>query len=395
MRKDGVTWMKTEPTGVKGDGAMKTLTVTTCGTSLLTNGADREALSFLRNNANKREEEYGAEEKSRLLALVEERRGHLLSARDEAEIRRLSAELNGFIGCYRRAGGLADAAGDMHFLICTDTFQGRLTAGLLSDWGEKRGIKMTVQPIEDLNTRDMSAFRLGINNLVEWCSAVLPGYRQASWRILFNLVGGFKSLQGYMQALGMFYADETLYIFEAGGELLSIPRLPVDFNESARRSVVDNFSVARRLRWQSLPMKQCSGLPETMLDIVDGECTFSAWGKLMFEQVSAKLYGERLLPPLSDRIRFSSATESEAGKLDPDKKVLLNRAIDNLSRFLENGTNLSSFDFRALKGDPKEDSTHEFNLWSTQNAWRGFCHYACEEGKKVIVVDSIDAGIGH
>ena len=58
-----------------------------------------------------------------------------------------------------------------------------------------------------------------------------------------------------MQALGMFYADETLYIFEAGGELLSIPRLPVDFNESARQSVVDNFSVARRLTWRALDLR--------------------------------------------------------------------------------------------------------------------------------------------
>ena len=183
-----MSWMKTEPAGLKGDGSMMALTVTTCGTSLLTNGADREDIPFLRNNANKREEEYSAEDRSRLLALVEERRGRLFSARDEAEIRRLSAELNGFIGCYRRAGDLADAAGDMHFLICTDTFQGRLTANLLSEWGKERGINMTVQPIEDLNTRDMSAFRLGINNLVEWCSATLPGYRQSSWRILFNLV---------------------------------------------------------------------------------------------------------------------------------------------------------------------------------------------------------------
>ena len=63
--------MRAEPTEVKGDGPMRMLTVTTCGTSILTNGADREDLPFLRNNANKREEEYGAEEKSRLLALVE------------------------------------------------------------------------------------------------------------------------------------------------------------------------------------------------------------------------------------------------------------------------------------------------------------------------------------
>ena len=87
--------------------------------------------------------------------------------------------------------------------------------------------------------------------------------------------------------------------------------------------------------------------------------------------------------------------ESEAAKLDPDKRVLLNRAIDNLSRYLdtEGRINLSSFNFRALEGDPKPPSTHEFNLWSTQNAWRGFCHY--ENGKGSLVVDAIDKGIGH
>ena len=133
LMKGWCGFMRTGPAEVRGDGPMRTLTVTTCGTSILTNGADREDLPFLRNNANKREEEYGAEEKSRLLALVEERRGRLLSAKNEAEIRRLSAELNGFIGCYRRDGELADAAGDIHFLICTDTFQGRLTANLLNE----------------------------------------------------------------------------------------------------------------------------------------------------------------------------------------------------------------------------------------------------------------------
>ena len=43
----------------------------------------------------------------------------------------------------------------------------------------------------------------------------MPGYRQSHYRVVFNLVGGFKSLQGYMNTLGMFYADEIIYIFEA------------------------------------------------------------------------------------------------------------------------------------------------------------------------------------
>ena len=370
------------------------LTISTCGTSILTNGLGQEDNAFLRSNANKQEGEYGREDKAKLLNLVEEKRNRLLNASNEAAPRRLSAELNGLMGIYDREGGLAAAARDTHFLICTDTFQGRLSAHVLEEWGRTLGIGLNVNPVKDLNTSSMSSFRLGINNLVEWCNAVLPGYR-GSHRILFNLVGGFKSLQGYMQTLGMFYADETFYIFESGGELLSIPRLPVDFTESAKRVVLENLAVVRRLQWRSLPVKDCAGLPETMLDIVEGECSLSVWGKLIFDHASAEIYGKELLPPLSDRIYFSNRMESEAAKLDPDKRILLNRAIDNLSRYLdtEGRINLSSFNFRALEGDPKPPSTHEFNLWSTQNAWRGFCHY--ENGKGSLVVDAIDKGIGH
>ena len=138
-----------------------TTTATTCGTSVLNNGASSEDTKFLNTNANKRQGEYSEEERERLLKIVEIRRAELLEA-DEAKVRKMSAELNGFVACYLRDGGrLSDAAQDLHFLIHTDTWQGRLVAELLRDWGEARGIAMAPILIEDLNTANLDEFRLG------------------------------------------------------------------------------------------------------------------------------------------------------------------------------------------------------------------------------------------
>ncbi|MBK8043622.1 MAG: hypothetical protein IPK21_13770 [Haliscomenobacter sp.] len=66
-----------------------------------------------------------------------------------------------------------------------------------------------------------------IKDLLKWCDETLPGYRTAGYEIIFNLTGGFKSLQGYLNTIGMFYADRIVYIFESGQEVIAIPKLPV------------------------------------------------------------------------------------------------------------------------------------------------------------------------
>lgn len=253
------------------------VTVTTCGTSTLTNGASQEDIKFLRVNANKRREQYTPEERTRLQGIADVTRARLLNA-DEDGARRISAELNGFIGFYRRGGKMKEAAQDTHHLIHTDTWQGQIAAELLRDWGAARDIKLNTDRIEDLNTASVEEFRVGINNLVEWCVSALPGYRAQGYEVIFNLVGGFKSLQGYMQTLGMFYADETIYIFETGAELLSIPRLPVDFAAQAKQAVLDHFDSFRRMQREDIPRTECAGIPETLLYIVDGKCSLSEWG---------------------------------------------------------------------------------------------------------------------
>lgn len=367
---------------------MLQITVSTCGTSVFTNGAQRDDVQFLRENANKKEVDYTNEELTKINGLIAVKREKLISA-ELREVQTLSAELNGLISFYGNGAELDEARQNIHYLIHTDTYQGIKAAELIHDWGEHNGISMTPVKIDDLNTASVEEFRLGVNNLVEWCTWTLPGYRSQGYSVIFNLVGGFKSLQGYMQTLGMFYADETIYIFETGGELLSIPKMPVDFSANAKQAVIDNATAFRRMQWASIPRLKCPGIPETLLDIVDGECTISAWGKIIWDEVRRVLY-ESILPPLSKRISITSKAERA---IPPNRIKDFNEAVDKLSHYMDSGMkdSFSSCNLRQLTANPLPPSTHEFNLWPDMGGWRGFCHY---EGDKLII-DDAGMGLGH
>lgn len=372
---------------------MRTIYVVTCGTSILTNGASETDRIFLRENANKLEQDYSPEERDRLENIAASRRETLLGESDEARICRCSAELNGFLN-YRRANLTAQhSAGDMAYFVCTDTFQGKLTAGILADWSRKHEMAADVVKVEDLNTASVESFHNGVNNLIEWCRTTLPASRERGSRIVFNLIGGFKTLQGYMQTLGMLYADEIFYIFESGREIITIPRLPLDISSAAQKAIRAHLAVVRRMNYRDLPAAECAGLPETMLTVIDGQCTLSAWGRVIFDQVKKELYQERLQPPMIDSFEFSPGAKNDAEKLDPQQRRMLNNAIDDFGAYLETGQNLQRLDFRALKGNRKPPSTYEFNTWSTQNGWRAFCHY--EQDRQKWIIDSFDVGIGH
>ena len=368
------------------------VTVTTCGTSILTNKPEPGDVNFIRANANKRKEQYTPEEAAKINDIANARRTRLLNA-DEEATRQLSAELNGFISYYKRDGKLNDAVKDMHYLIHTDTYQGCKTAELIQEWGAARGIKFIPVKIDDLNTASVEEFRMGINNLIEWCGLALTGYRSQNYEVIFNLVGGFKSLQGYMQTLGMFYADETIYIFETGSELLSIPKMPVDFNAQAKQAVISNFEVFRKMQRGDISREECVAIPETLLDIMDGRCSLSAWGKVVWDECKKDAYSIKILPPASSRIIVSDNARKTCEELGPERIKMMNNVLDKLSLYVEsNGKlNLQGCDFKKLEGNKVPPSTHEFDLWADIGGWRGFCHW---EGDK-LKIDSISMGLGH
>src|SRR5439155_15246598 len=129
---------------------------------------------------------------------------------------------------------LGQAKGDMHYLIATDTALGKMAAETIKEFLRGLHIPTDVYSPVRLSSAEPQDFSKGIKDLMHWCERHIPDYRKAGYRVIFNLTGAFKSLQGYLNIVGMFYADQIVYIFETGS-LISIPRLPVRVDIEALR----------------------------------------------------------------------------------------------------------------------------------------------------------------
>jgi len=356
-----------------------------CGTSLLTNQVSDLERKLVGKHANtKQKSEVPADDLEQLESLID-RVAQKVASADFESATRMSAELNTIIKLYD--GRIANN-NDFHQLICTDTWLGETTANFVATWLQAQGLTVDVKRQVDLQTRDIEAFQLALSEIVEWCEQTIPGYRQRGYRIIFNLTGGFKSVQGFLQTLAAFYADETVYIFETSKDLLRIPRLPVEMNPG--NVIRDNLEAFRKLAL-GLDSVNLDRIPETLLMQVDGKTCFSSWGDLVWKNTKDKIYQEQLFPPLSDRLKFGSNFERSIKGILPDRLVLVNNRLDQLSKFLEtNGEyNPPSLDFKPLKGAGRLLSTHEVDAWNDRDAKRIFGHY---EGN-IFVLDILDVGL--
>lgn len=361
--------------------------LSTCGTSLLTNGRSNEERSLVNRYANAKTRDevtaQSAEHVNRLDAIIADVQTRMQNASPD-DAKRLSAELNGLLTFY---SGQKIPGGDQHVLLCTDTWLGYEAASIVADWLRQHGgAVQEVKQQRDLQTSDLESFQVALADLVRWCEDCLPGYRQSSYHIVFNLTGGFKSVQGFMQTLALFYADETVYIFESGSALLRIPRLPVRM--VATEEIGRNLRTFRRLA-NKLPVSNVSGIPETLLMSINGEHALSAWGELVWQQSKRDLYAEHLYPPPSDRIVFGPAFKQSVRRLSPDRLRILNERIDDLAVYLEQDINRNRLDFKPLHGNPRSPSTHECDAWADRDAKRIFGHY---EGS-VFVLDELAQGL--
>lgn len=361
--------------------------LSSCGTSLLTNGADPAGRKLIYSHANAvKKEDVPLEDLTQIEAIIEEVRQRLTEA-NTAEAAGLSAEINGISKILEIS---AHSRGDFHQLLSTDTWLGETTAGLVRDWLENRyeGIIVDVLRHPDLQTKDMAAFQLSLTELVRILSRDVPSYAAGGYRIIFNLTGGFKSVQGFLQSIANFYADETVYVFETAGELMRIPRLPVRMD--AQSAVENNITPIRNLV-AGIQGTDVSGVPEMFLFSMEDETVLSPWGELIWSKAGKQLYAERLFPsPRQEVIRYSARFEKDAAALAPDRLVMVNTRIDQLNRHLaEPAFNPPSLDFKQIKGKSAAPSTHEMDAWSDKDAQRIFCRF---EGG-VLILDRLDKGL--
>jgi len=360
--------------------------LSSCGTSSLTNGAsDIERKTITRwTNAPTKETVESADRQilEARIAVVRE----TLRTAEKEQAGRMSAELKGILAL---SEGRPQRNADYHLLLCTDTWLGRTAADLAAEWLRERGENVTLHQQTGLRTQLLHEFQIGLSDLVQWCDEVTSGYRAAQYRIVFNLTGGFKSVQGFLQTLGMFYADEVVYIFESGEELLRIPRLPIQMVAEDRfRERLTDF---RRLSLD-LPIESVEGLPETLLTQFGGMVDLSPWGRLMWEQSRKAIYSERVWESPSSKLRYGKDFEGSVRGLPPDRCYNVNRKMEVLAQFLEKGEkyNTKALDFKALRGNPIPPSTHEIDAWSDLDARRCFGHY---EAEGVFVIDRLDKAL--
>lgn len=367
---------------------MPNLIISTCGTSLLTNNADGDVRSLLIRHANlKNASDCPTAERLLIDNHLRQRASDVKQAGD-AELAKLSAEMNAIFKFYDGN----PTPQDMHILIHTDTWLGRETGNLLRDVLSQRGFSVDTPTISDLRTQDVDSFQLALSELVKWAAETLPAYQQQQYNIIFNLTGGFKSIQGFMQTLAMLYADETVYIFESNKELLRLPRLPVRLD--GEQIVRDHLAVLCPLAL-GLPVSRnaVDALPETLVLRLDNDRALSPWGELLWQQHKTAVYRTGLHTAPSTKIQFTDTFQRSIAGLSPDRYERLNQQIDKLAQFLhsQRATNLLSLDVKALRIPRHGGCTHEFDAWHDQNAKRVFGWLKGD----TFICEILENGVGH
>ncbi len=323
---------------------MRRVVISTVGTSLLTNQINRSNLeekdwySQLRDTANSTLEKT-PKDVLKIIETLKVRAIKKLEQSSTAQIRSASAELNGIYGLYQEQLELSRQ--DMHWLVATDTAQGKETAEIVESFLQTRGITVQIYTPKGLSTTTTRCFSDGIDELLTQLDPMTSGYD----RVCFNLVGGFKSLQAYLNTIGMFYADEIIYIFEGvNSEVITIPRLPIKIDES----VIEPYKVQFALMAAGAEVNhsQLSGIQEALIFRIDEEVTLSNWGKLIWNQSKSKiLSGELLMFP---RIQYQqSFIRDYEGIRNEGERVKLQETLAKVAYLLEK----SRGDRSALTGD--------------------------------------------
>ena len=335
---------------------MPTLTFITCGTSLLTNGIEQPLRTLIGKYANTTDwDEVAPDDKAPLQAHVQERAEQLLRA-ERAHICKLSAELNGLLAWQRDNADDSAHPQNAYMLIATDTVLGQATAAAIADWLNAQGQAAHIISESGLNTASRDSFRQALSALTKLLVETIEGYRQSGYRIHFNLTGGFKGINGFLQAVASVYADQTYYLFERSEELLYIPRLP--YRLDAAQTVRDNLTAFRRLS-NDLPITtaQANGIPELWRFDIDDEFMLSEWGMLIWQDTMPKLYRQDLLDSPSERITLTTEFTDSCKKLKPALIALINKRIDMLAVYLEGDSKqmLQSLDVKALQAKVYRD----------------------------------------
>ncbi len=307
--------------------------ISTVGTSLLTKQINRshpdekDWMKALIDYANLTLEKT-PENVLAIIKKLQERAGQNLSEQEIGSIRKSSAEINGIYGLYHNQ--IEQGQKDIHWLIATDTAQGQATAELVQEFLKQHNISVQILTPQGLSAANTNVFSSAIDEILSWMDETIPSYKESGYQIIFNLVGGFKSLQAYLNTIGMFYADEILYIFEGEkSELIKIPQLPVNIDYSQIKPV----EFALMAAGLELKASDLAGVPQTLLFQAEDEFTLSTWGLLIWNKAKNELLSGELLP--FERIQYETSFIKDYDKVKSrSERIKLQETLAKASALL-------------------------------------------------------------
>ena len=240
----------------------------------------------------------------------------------------MSAELNGIYALYEDQ--LA-ANQDIHYLIATDTALGRRAAQQIETFLQKQGVNVNVFAPANLNTGSLEGFSRGMKELLIWCEDTIPGYKNSGYEVVFNLTAAFKSLQGYLNIIGMFYADRLVYIFEGSNRLLSIPQLPIKVDSEGLRTYADKLALMAA--GAVMPIREMGDLPEALLDIDRaGNALISDWGLLIWNRIKNRIFSETLVS--FPYLQYEPSFKKDFSNASPQERVALQETLADASALM-------------------------------------------------------------
>jgi putative CRISPR-associated protein (TIGR02619 family) len=280
---------------------MPRLVISTVGTSLLTNQIHQRRdpkgwEDLLQKTANFTEEQISQSEPDVLgiIQNLKQRAKEKLNNGNTLEIREASAELNGIYGLYNEQ--IEEGIPDTHLLVTTDTAQGTVAAEIVESFLKSKGLtNISTHAPSGLSTASSDVFVEGMAKLIPFMQERIKKFpKKHGYTICFNLVGGFKALQGYFNTIGMFYAEEIIYVFEGSNQLIKIPKLPVKVDVSKIKPYEVQLAMMD-VREIPTSWEEAQKVPKEWVLIVGQEMTLSAWGQLLWDQCKSEILSGELV----------------------------------------------------------------------------------------------------
>jgi len=370
---------------------MPKLVISTVGTSVLTNQIDRDidengCYERLQQTANYTDNEIQHyPEIEQIISELKERAQQELSSNHTDKIRKASAELNGIYGLYNEQ--IEQGIPDMHLLVTTDTAQGRVAAEVVESFLKSKGLtNISTHTQSGLSTASSDIFVEGMAKLFPFMRENIKKYKDCRYEICFNLVGGFKALQGYFHTIGMFDADEIFYLFEGSNQLIKIPKLPVKVDVSK----IEPYKVQLAMMDMgaiSTSWKEGQKVPREWVLVIGQEMILSAWGQLLWEQCKKELLSQKLLK--FPKIDYKSSFFDDYKKIENnlEEQVKLQETLAKASQLLQK----SGGDTSILKQDPglKYDKYSNMKPYKNMNGDKvDIAHFRVTQGIRVSCTSS-------